>query len=562
MTFPKFKLTPKNWLCILLPVLAVYIPISQAGAQPLTDTLKALRMRNEKVYRLLNSMDDKGSSYEFTNVTAWHITDDQLKDEIIKVYQARYGEKQLKNFDISNVYVFVAPAGEDVNGNQRFEPFHVLFMGKHVNVDTSGGGGTDIFFGGGKKSNSNADVPVAFKGSQVIPIMTRQPGLVDNINAVQGEIVELPGDILPRGVQLIKNSSTRYIFHQMFNGFYSKRQIIEEQNRRGGLPTDEEFVVDSTEPQVTMDVDETPSLPDEVLNRRAFSYAKTVDFSIDHLLVNVSRNNAIEVQLGNPEVGLPFWSSGEGRLWLNMKNQIGTESDFKIGVAFPANLGREEALTFNPRRLSGMWGASVDAYFAGIDFFSAFNMPMAFNFTVLPAQGYNSSIIYNAPGQVGGFAVAPNGQEIPSDRTFFRTTLIGQLYVPFIVQLDPFNFMQFSAGIGVHTVKLSWIPTSSDSVLNAGYAADQLGKTQDLAWYGRTNVSVPVTPHVAIQYVNQRSNKFGLNFQYDHLFTFGTWLELIPDHLRIEASYTAPLVRDAKPYEPAYFFEFTPRLYF
>jgi hypothetical protein len=385
--------------------------------------------------------------------------------------------------------------------------------------------------------------------------------LVDDINAVQGEIVELPGDILPRGVQLVKSSTSRYIFHQMFEGFYSKRQIIEEQNRRGGLPTEDEFVVDSTEPQVTLDIDQTASLPDEVLNSRAYSYSKTVDVSIDHLLVNMSKSNAVEVQLGNPEVGLPFWSSGEGRLWLHMRNQIGTESNFKIGVAFPANLGREDALTFNARRLSGMWGGAVDAYFAGIDFFSAFNMPIAFNFTVLPSQGYNSSIIYNAPNQPLGFA-STGGRDVPSERTFFRTTMIGQLYVPFIVQLDPYNFMQFSAGLGVHTVRLSWIPKDSMEAITAGYAADVAGKTQDLKWFGRDNVSVPVTPHVAIQYVNQRSNKFGLNFQYDHLFTFGTWLELIPDHLRIEASYTAPLVRDAKPYEPPYFFEFTPRLYF
>lgn len=560
MTFLKLTDRAKRWLTILLPGLAFLIPLVTASAQPLNDSLKALRMRNEKVYRLLSSMDDRGSSYEFTNITAWHITDDQLKDEIIKLYTARYGEKQLKNFDIGDVYLFVAPAGEDVNGAQRFEPFHVLFMGTHVNTDTNTT--SDIFFGGGRRGNSNQKVPVAFKGPQVIPVMLRQPGLVDDINAVQGEIVELPGDILPRGVQLVKSSTSRYIFHQMFEGFYSKRQIIEEQNRRGGLPTEDDFVIDSTEPQVTLDIDQTASLPDEVLNRRAYSYSKTVDVSIDHLLVNMSKSNAVEIQLGNPEVGLPFWSSGEGRLWLHMRNQIGTESNFKIGVAFPANLGREDALTFNARRLSGMWGGAVDAYFAGIDFFSAFNMPIAFNFTVLPSQGYNSSFIYNAPNQPLGFASTPGGQDVPSNRTFFRTTMIGQLYVPFIVQLDPYNFMQFSAGLGVHTVRLSWIPSDSLEATTAGYAADVAGKTQDLKWFGRDNVSVPVTPHVAIQYVNQRSNKFGLNFQYDHLFTFGTWLELIPDHLRIEASYTAPLVRDAKPYEPPFFFEFTPRLYF
>src|SRR5205814_7181044 len=109
-------------------------------------------------------------------------------------------------------------------------------------------------------------------------------------------------------------------------------------------------------------------------------------------------------------------------------------------------------------------------------------------------------------------------------------------------------------------VKLSWIPATDSEAQAFGYGSSQGGAVQDLIWNGKSNVSTPFTPHVAIEFVNHRSNKFGLNFQYDHLFTFGGWLELVPDHLRIEAGYTTPLVRDAKPYEPPYFFEITPRL--
>ena len=122
--------------------------------------------------------------------------------------------------------------------------------------------------------------------------------------------------------------------------------------------------------------------------------------------------------------------------------------------------------------------------------------------------------------------------------------------------------MQFSAGVGVDEVKLSWIPKSDSEGEAYGYASGSGGTVQDLLYNGKTNVSTPFTPHVGIDYVNHRGNKFGLDFQYYHLFTFGGWLELIPDHLRIEASYTAPLVRDPLPYEPPYFFEITPRIYF
>ncbi len=549
----------------MLVAVSVLVSPLLASAQPINDSLKALTLRNEKMYRMLSNMDDKGADYTFTNVTAWKITDDDLKNQIIAVYTAQYGNKQLKNFDISDVYIFAAPVGTDASGSPRFEPFHVLFMGKHVTVDTSGGGEANIFFGGGAKKNTNALVPVAFKGRDVVRTMSHQPTLVDNINAVQGDLVELPGDILPRGVQLIKNADERYVFHQMFTGFYSKRMIVDEQDMAMGIPTSDEetLVIDSTAPQIPMEADETPIASTEQLNSRAFRYEKTFDLSIDHLGVNLSRQNELLLQIGNPEVGLPFWSSGEARLWLNMRNQIGTESDFMIGLDMPNfDLGDVTHAIFQPRRLSGFWGGSVAAYFAGIDFFSAFNMPVAFNFSVIPSQGSNSSIIYDG---VGGTVVNPNTNQtmnVPANRTFYRTSFIGQLYIPFIVQLDPANFMQFSAGVGVHTVKLSWIPATDSEAAAYGYGANQGGTMQDLLYNGKTNVSTPFTPHVGIEYVNHRSNKFGLEFQYDHLFTFGGWLELIPDHLRIEASYTAPLVRDALPYEPPYFFEITPRIYF
>src|SRR5579883_656926 len=541
-----------SWRATLFAAL-VLLPVATASAQPINDSLKALTLRNEKMYRLLNQMDDKGSSYEFTNVVAWKITDDDLRSQIIKVYTAQYGDKQLKNFDIQNVYVFSAPVGND-----RVQPFHVLFMGTRVNADTSGEVG-DFEFGGRRKAKTGAVVPIAFKGREVIRTMARQPNLLDNINAVQGEIVELPGDIMPRGAQVIKNSTERYVFHQMFSGFYSKRQITDEQNRAMGGPTsDEDITQDSNAVVIPTDPDETQVISNEQLNSRAFRYQKTVDLSIDHLGVNLSRQNELLFKIGNPEVGLPFWSSGEASVWLNMKNQIGTESDFAIGLDMPNfGLGDVNHAIFEPRKLSGTWGGSVSAYFAGIDFCSAFNMPLAFNFSLFPAGGSNSSIIYNGAG-----GTSPNNLAVPANRTFYRSTFIGQLYIPFIVQLDPANFMQFSAGIGVHTVKLSWIPSNDSEATAFGYGAGQGGTMQDLSYGGKSSVSTPFTPHVAIEYVNHRSNKFGLNFQYDHLFTFGGWLELVPDHLRLEASYTAPLVREAKPYEPPYFFEITPRLYF
>ncbi|HET6511032.1 MAG TPA: hypothetical protein VFH43_02485, partial [Candidatus Kapabacteria bacterium] len=308
-------------------------------------------------------------------------------------------------------------------------------------------------------------------------------------------------------------------------------------------------------------------------NSRAFRYEKLVEIGADRLMVNLAQNSAIEVTLGLPEVGLPFTSGGVGRFSYVMRNLIGSESNVRLGLAFPTGtIGNDEFLLFPERRIAGGWGGYVDAYFAGIDFFSAFNMPLAFSATIIPSQGSNASIIYNG-GDVPLNPAAPSeGFVIPNSRTFYRTSVIGNLTIPIILQLDPANFLQFGAGIGVHIVQRSFIPRESDfdqykpslnnrngdvDLRNTRWNSDMVGKTQDIE-----RVSTPVTPRVTLQYVNHRANKFGLNFQYDHLFTFGGWVEIINNTLRLDMSYTAPLVRDPKPYEPAGFFFITPRLYF
>jgi hypothetical protein len=297
---------------------------------------------------------------------------------------------------------------------------------------------------------------------------------------------------------------------------------------------------------------------------RASKYEKLVDVSLSDLRINVSKKLGLELELGNKEVGLPFWSSGEGRFWLNMKNQIGSGSNFKIGLAFPLDLGNKDALIFKARQLSGTFGGSVDAYFAGIDFFSGFNLPIAFKFSLMPAgQGSNSSILSNGAATS---AVALDGTNvpIPAGKTFYREGLILQLFIPTIVQLDLNNFIQVSVGFGLDNVYQSMIPGSGHGSFtdnSAGrhplFDASQADKIQDLV-----RVSNTVSPHVAFEYVNHQASKFGLNVAYDHLFTFGGWIELIEDHFRIEMSYSAPIIRDAKPWEPTSFFFITPRFYF
>ena len=542
-----------------------------AFSQPIVDTVKAIQKQNDKAYRELSLLDPYGDSYTFTNVIKWHVTDRELFDQIKEALQKEPFSVKPDEYRIDDIYLFSAPIGND-----RVEPFHILLDGeileKKKNKSKSGLGLFGDEEAGGTKAKR------AFQGRQIVRLLHRtNTALLENINTIQGDNVEIPGEIVPHGSQLVKDTRMRYIFSQLFDRFYSKRAVLDEQRKYYGLPTSDEAFdlpvdVNADSIKTPIDPESTTALPEDQSSikgmrsdLRASRYEKLIDVSITDLRVNVTKKLGLELELGNKEVGLPFWSAGIGRFWLNLKNQIGAESNVKLGLVFPLNLGNSDVLTFKARQLSGSFGGSIDAYFAGIDFFSGFNLPMAFKFSLMPAgQGSNSSIILN--GQPVHTTTLDNRDTIiPEGRTFYREGLILQLYIPTIVQLDLNNFIQVSIGFGLQNVYQSMVPkngslydyTDNRPGRHPLYAPDQADKMQDIV-----RVSNVVSPHVAFEYVNHQASKFGLNVAYDHLFTFGGWIELVEDHFRIEMSYSGPIIRDPKPWEPSSFFLITPRFYF
>ncbi len=561
--------TAKRRILTIACLLILSVVATRLAAQPLVDTVKAMQKQNERTYKMIEQLDQTGDSYTFTNVIKWKITDPDLQNQIRDALVKDPFNLKKEEFDVVETYIFAAPAGQD-----KVEPFHILVRG-YIKEKVAKKKKAVIGGFGDEEDNSNQQmVPKAFMGRNIVRLMHRNPTLLENVNFVQGENVEMPGDIVPHGSQLVKDTKMRYLYSKVFDQFYSKRVVVDEQRRYYGLPTttdafdvpSEISAIDSI--KTPIDPESTTALPDDqaVINRSKADYyasksEKTVDISITDLRVNASKNLGLELELGNKEVGLPFWSSGIARFWLNLKNQIGSNSNFKVGLVFPLALGEKDVLTFKARGLSGSFGGSVDAYFAGIDFFSGFNLPMAFKFSLMPAgQGSNSTIITNGlpiPVQ------ALDGTQvlIPGGKTFYREGLIMQLFIPTIVQLDLNNFIQVSIGVGLQNVYQSIIPGTTYTDSRPGkhplYSADQADKTQDIV-----RLSNPVSPHFEVDYVNHQSSKFGLNLAYDHLFTMGGWIELIQDRFRIEMSYSAPIIRDPKPWEPSSFFLITPRFYF
>lgn len=561
----------KASITLMLALMLGSIATDVAHAQPIVDSVQSLQKQNDKMYRVLTSLDGQGASYAYTNVIQWKITDPDLYSELKDAVQKEPFNLKPDEVNITDIYLFAAP----IPGTDRVQPFHILVMGIPIEKTKGKKKSSGLSMFGDDEGASTQPIPYPLKGKTVVRYLVKNPTLMEDINTIQGQFVELPGEIIPHGAQLVKDSRVRYMYNRMFSQFYSKKGLVDEQRRLLGLPTSDEFAppayVEDTSAGAQaiplVDPEETAALPDEMpFLDRAARYDKTVDISINHLQVAIAKNLGLELEMGHSEVGLPFWSTGESRFWINLKNQIGSESNVKLGLVFPLDFGNSDAFTFPARKLSGSFGGSLDAYFAGIDFFSAFNLPLALKLSVMPGGGYNSSIITNGLAYET-YALDGTKVTIPPNRTFYRTSLIAQLYIPTILQLDLNNFLQVSVGVGILNIQQSILPKTSNSkdidyTRNRPgdhpiFTSDKADNVQDLQ-----RVAPPVSPHFVVEYVNHKNSKFGLSAGYDHEFMFGGWIELIPDHFRIELGYSAPLIRDAKAWEPSSFFSITPRFYF
>ena len=155
----------------------------------------------------------------------------------------------------------------------------------------------------------------------------------------------------------------------MFDGFYNKQVILDAQRALYGLPTSagqfEEYKLaeaqnsigsDTTQSTIDLVLISSTALPEEGSTfEKLARHEKMFDLSVEHLRVQASRNIGFELALGHPETGLPFWTSGQTRFWVKMRNMIGTESDFKLDLlcrtrSLARSSGHEDALLGTPAR--------------------------------------------------------------------------------------------------------------------------------------------------------------------------------------------------------------------
>ncbi len=225
--------------------------------------------------------------------------------------------------------------------------------------------------------------------------------------------------------------------------------------------------------------------------------------------IRFGRRWGTEIRIGDDETGYPFWKSGNLTLFLLYRAvKIGAHVPFAGG----RNPGGTLAELWTPRRLDGTYGFTTEFDFVNIG---------------------GSFIFGLRRTDIDGTYVNPDSI------TTIRN--LSQLwYSNFISDDANINVFRYKIGMGVHQIGHDFV------------RKDSLGVPYD------AQTSLPpttyVSPYISLEYVNQEAERFGASIQYYGEWVSGSaWLELIPNHLRLEVKAGAPVFRTRRYWESTHF---------
>ncbi len=231
----------------------------------------------------------------------------------------------------------------------------------------------------------------------------------------------------------------------------------------------------------------------------------------DNVRIRFGNMWGMEVKLGNDELGLPFWTSGNLAVFA-LYNQI------KVGGQIPFKWGTQSSSVLSsvwkPRSLNGTYGVTgeFDWAYAGGSFLVGF-----------PRTDTD-----------GTFADTNN---------IYTIKAAGQVWYSFTVNTNnSANLYRFKTGLGIELIGLSTFNKGTP-----GISQDEIEPVGNrLLW----------SPYFKVDYMNQQfARRFGISGQYFRdIALVNLWLEIIPEQLRVEVKFSSILTRERDPWEPPYFF--------
>lgn len=283
----------------------------------------------------------------------------------------------------------------------------------------------------------------------------------------------------------------------------------------------------------------------------------------------------LKASLGTDQVGYTFWSSGEGRVYLQRPLYENSDPGTRKAIPYLLNVrlglgyrltgnmdGESRLLDFIPgRKLNGSAGGKI---VGGLDFFMPFHPQFGVGLNIeLPLQGISSNNTIDGATyykfDIGNRRITAPTYNVDPYATADIIRSTGQVTLFYNLWLDrkvPENFFRFDVGVNYAEVQ------------EVGVFLDTTGgeRKEFLARDGVTGLNT-WKPNEAldwvyakVEYRNQSSFPFGISLQYSNqLLLARAYVPLLGDWLYLEGRYSTPL-RDARPFEIKNFFMFSPVL--
>ncbi|MFI5252736.1 MAG: hypothetical protein ACHQQQ_09935 [Bacteroidota bacterium] len=224
----------------------------------------------------------------------------------------------------------------------------------------------------------------------------------------------------------------------------------------------------------------------------------------------------IDAQIGNDDIGYPFWSAGTADLSLFI-DQI------KLGLVVPIDVGNKPTNFVAPfnipaRKLNGTTGFSAQYSFP------AASGTFDFHFLSSSFSNRDSNITYTSL----------------TDAYFIRTMLQG-FYSRNLGTINNEHFFTMSVGVGYHEIIRGEIQKDYSV-----FIADKFD------YY---------SPIIKLNYKRSGIHTYGVELQsYSSTLMVTAWIEIVKDFIYTDLKYSLPVFRDPEPWENSYFIMLSPRI--
>jgi hypothetical protein len=306
-------------------------------------------------------------------------------------------------------------------------------------------------------------------------------------NPDENEILEISAGSALMGRRDARMGLGDSLYHELLSGQYTKRMI-----------------------------NAVPPRPRTNLLFGALPKFAAISMSAFGAAVMFNDGRGIEVSLGREELGYHFWSTGDFRVMLILRQlKVGAIFPFSYGLGKPDIVG---PLSLRPRLLNGVRGFTAE-----------FNQP--FQSELL---GGRFSI-----GEING-VTNPDLFTDPTRLYFLHT--VAQLYYSREVNLEGGeHLLTFTGGLSYHQVGLG--ERQSDRTIN----------TLDKVDF--------VSPVLGAEYLHRGENMYSVALRYSGtVIHLKAWLEIIKNFIFLDLQYYSPTLRDPQPWEQSYFVMISPRI--